>query len=191
MSALAKPRVSPEEYLALEREAEYKSQYFNGEVLAMAGGSYYHNIITGNIIRELGNLFKKHPCGVCPSDMKIKVPKTVLFTYADAVVVCGNPKFDDKMKDVLLNPTLIVEVLSESTEAYDRGKKFEQYRQLPSFREYLLVAQDRCRIEQFSKQEDARWLFSEIHDMAGAVKLSSVDGELAAAEVYDKVEFES
>ncbi len=188
MSALPKKLYSPEEYLALERSAEYKSQYFAGEIFAMAGGSPRHNLISANVIRELGTQLKKRPCKVYPSDQRIKVATTKLYTYPDVVVVCGKEQYDDD--DNLINPTLIVEVLSESTEAHDRGKKFEQYRRISSLKEFLLIAQDRCQVEQYFKQENGIWgLLSETSELQSAIKLPSLDCELAVAEIYDKVEF--
>jgi Uma2 family endonuclease len=191
MSALPKKLLSPEEYLTIERAAEYKSEYFAGEIFAMAGGSPSHNLIASNVIRELGTQLKRRPCKVYSSDQRVKVAATGLYTYPDVMVVCGKEQFDDEIKDTLLNPTLLVEVLSESTEAYNRGKKFEHYRRIPSFREYLLIAQDRCRVEQYVKQDDGRWLFSEVSDRQSVIKLPSLNCELAVAEIYDKVEFES
>lgn len=188
MSALPKKLYTPEEYLALERAAEYKSQYFAGEIFAMAGGSPRHNLISSNVIGELRNQLKKHPCKVYSSDQRIKVATTKLYTYPDVVVVCGKEQFDDD--DNLINPTLVVEVLSESTEAHDRGKKFEQYRRLPSLREFLLIAQDRCQVEQYCKQENGIWgLLSETNDLQSVISLPSLNCELAVAEIYDKVEF--
>ncbi|MGH7453612.1 MAG: Uma2 family endonuclease [bacterium] len=188
MSALPKKLYSPEEYLALERAAEYKSQYFAGEIFAMAGGSPRHNLISGNVIRELGIQLKKHPCKVYPSDQRVKIGATGLYTYPDIVVVCGKEQYDHE--DTLINPILIVEVLSESTEGYDRGKKFEHYRRIPSLREFLLIAQERCQIEQYFKQDNGIWgLIAESNDLQSVIKLPSINCELAVAEIYDKVEF--
>jgi len=191
MSAAApKPRLTPEEYLERERLAEYKSEYFAGEIFAMTGASERHILVVTNVSGELRTLLKKRPCKVYSNDMRVKVSQTGLYTYPDVVVVCGKPEFEGDREDILLNPTLVVEVLSESTEAYDRGKKFEHYRRIPSLGEYLLIAQDRCRIEQFIKQDDGKWLFSEVNSPDAIVKLPSVDCELSVAEVYDKVDFE-
>jgi len=188
--AAAKPRLTPEEYLAIERNADHKSEYFAGEIFAMAGDSERHNLIVTNVSGELSALLKKRPDKVYSNCMRVKISQSGVYTYPDVVVVCRSPSFEDERKDTLLNPTLIVEVLSESTEAYDRGKKFEHYRRIASLDEYLLIAQDRCRIEQFIKQNDGKWLFSEVNSPGAIVKLPSVDCELAVAEVYDKVEFE-
>jgi Uma2 family endonuclease len=188
MSALPKKLYSPEEYLALERAAEYKSQYYGGEIFAMAGGSPRHNVILLNTGAELRAKLKGRNCTVFPSEQRIKIPATGLFTYSDVSVVCGEPQIDDQ--DLLLNPILLVEVLSESTEGYDRGKKFEHYRKIPSLREYLLIAQDRCKIEQYVKQEDGRWaLLSEVSDLHDGVKLPSLNCELAVAEIYYQIKF--
>lgn len=140
MSLQPKPCLSPEDYLALERSAEFKSEYFDGQIFAMAGASESHNIITLNVGSEIRQQLKKCPCTVYVSDMRVKVGPTGLFTYPDVVVVCGQAQFDDSHLDTLLNPTLIVEVLSDSTEAYDRGRKFEHYCKLESLAEYVLIA---------------------------------------------------
>jgi len=190
MSALRKTLLSPAEYLAIERQAERKSEYFAGEMFTMAGAIEPHNLIVTNVISELRMQLKKRPCKVYPSDMRVKIPASVLYAYPDVVVVCGKPAFEDEVKDTLLNPTVIVEVLSASTEAYDRGKKFEHYSRIPSFCEYLLITQNQPKVEQFTKQDDGKWLYAVAHGLAGVLKLASIDCELALAEVYDKVEFE-
>jgi len=187
MSALPKKLYSPEEYLALERVAEYKSQYFAGEIFAMAGGAPRHNLISTNVIGELYALLKGRPCKVYPSDQCLKIPATGLYTYPDVSVVCGEAQFDDE--DLLLNPILLVEILSESTEAHDRGKKFEHYMRIPSFREYLLIAQDRYRIEHYVKQDDGGWSFFVVSDLQGSIKLFSLNCELAVAEIYYQIKF--
>ncbi|MCI0694646.1 Uma2 family endonuclease [candidate division KSB1 bacterium] len=189
MSALPKKFYSPQEYLELERAAEYKSQYYAGEIFAMSGGSPRHNLISTNVIGELRTQLKGRPCGVYPSDQRLKIPATGLYTYPDVSVVCGEAQFDDE--DLLLNPVLLVEILSDSTEAFDRGKKFEHYRKIPTLREFLLIAQDRCKIDQHVKQEDGRWvLLSEVSDMQSSIKLPSLNCELAVAEIYYEVKFE-
>src|SRR5205085_5334550 len=119
---------TPEEYLILERQAEYKSEYFNGEIFAMTGASRRHNLVAANVLASLHGQLRKRPCEVYSSDMRVKVSPTGLYTYPDVVVVCNDPLFDDKQKDTLLNPTVLIEVLSKSTASYDRGEKFEHYR---------------------------------------------------------------
>lgn len=187
MSSQPTTRLTPEEYLAVERRAEYKSEYIDGEIVAMTGASRRHNLIAFNISREISQQLKGRPCEGYASDMRVRVPSTRLYTYPDVVVVCGEPKFEDDYVDTLLNPTLIVEVLSESTELYDRGKKFGFYRTIESLAEYLLVAQDECRVEQYVRQPDGRWLLSDYRSAEEAVELSSIGCRLALREVYDKV----
>ena len=139
-------------------------------------------------VRELGNRLRGRACRVLPSDMRVKVSPTGLYTYPDVVVVCDQPQFADEQRDTLLNPTLIVEVLSESTKDYDRGEKFEHYRMLPSLSEYVLIAQDKYHVEHFVRQPDNRWLLSETNLLEDTIHLSSIACDLALAEVYDKVE---
>ncbi len=180
-------KVSPEEYLAMERRTEEKHEYFNGEVFAMVGASPNHVLIVTNVVAELHAQLKKRPCSVYSTALRVKVSPTGLYTYPDVVVVCGESRFDDKAKDTLVNPTLIVEVLSETTKDYDRGEKFEHYRTVPSFVEYVLIAQDRRHIENFIRQPDKRWLFSETNRMEDTVELSSIGCSLSLVEVYDKI----
>jgi Uma2 family endonuclease len=189
MSSQRTTLLTPEEYLEIERRAERKSEYFHGEMFAMAGASYAHVVIVGNLSHELKLRLKAGPCGVYSSDLRLRVAPNGLYTYPDVMVICGGPQFADDRKDTVVNPVLIVEVLSESTEAYDRGKKFEQYRALPSLREYLLVAQDAPRIEQYTRQPDDRWLLSETSGGDTSIQLASVDCVLPLAEVYDKIEW--
>jgi Uma2 family endonuclease len=189
MSPRPKPYLSPEDYLALERSAEFKSEYFDGEIFAMAGASESHNLIVINTIRELSIQLKKRPCKVYANDMRVRVGPTGLFTYPDVMVVCGQAQFDDSHLDTLLNPTLIVEVLSDSTEAYDRGRKFEHYRKLESLAEYVLITQHRPHVESYRRQPDQRWVFAESDGLDSSLPLDAIDCELALAEIYDKVEF--
>ncbi|MDT5122987.1 MAG: hypothetical protein QOC96_2469 [Acidobacteriota bacterium] len=188
MSSQVKVYYTPEEYLALERQAEYKSEYFNGEIFAMTGASRKHNLVAGNVFASLHNQLKKRPCEIYPSDMRVKVSPTGLYTYPDVIVVCGEPLFDDKQKDTLLNPTVLVEVLSKSTASYDRGEKFEHYRKLDSLAEYLVIAQNKYHAEHYSRQPDNRWLLSETDDRQQTIHLSSIECDLALADIYDKVE---
>jgi Uma2 family endonuclease len=191
MSTLPKKYLTPEEYLYRERTAEYRSEFFRGETFAMAGASANHNLIVGNCIQTLGLQLKKKPCRVYPSDLKLRIEATGLYTYPDLSVVCGEPRLETDSRDVLLNPMVLVEVLSESTEAYDRGKKFQHYRTIPSLMHYVLIAQDRHSIEVFSRQENDSWILSECYDAVGNIELSAIDCQLAAAEVYDKVVFDN
>ena len=188
MSLELKPRVTPEEYLALERKAERKSEYFKGEIFAMSGASPQHVLIVTNVVAELRGQLKTRPCTVYSTDLRLKVSAAGLYTYPDVIVVCGEPQFDDDHKDTLLNPTLIVEVLSESTKDYDRGAKFEQYRKIESFVEYVLIAQDKRHVEHFVRQAGNRWLLSETNRLEDTLELTSIACNLMLTEVYDKVE---
>ncbi len=188
MSLQPKTYLTPEEYLAIERKAEYKSEYFNGEMFAMSGATPSHVLIVSNVVAELRGQLKQKPCRVYSTDLRVRVSPTGLYTYPDVVVVCEQPQFAHDQKDTLINPTLIVEVLSDSTQDYDRGGKFEHYRSLSSFSEYVLIAQDRCHVEHFVRQADNRWLLSETNKIEDVIHLSSIDCQLALTEVYDKVE---
>jgi Uma2 family endonuclease len=181
-----KPYLTPKEYLTLERQATYRSEYFEGEIFAMAGASDLHNTISGNVFAELHLQLKKRPCKVYMNDMRVKIYSTGLYTYPDVMIVCGTLRFDDAQKDTLLNPTVIIEVLSPSTATYDRGKKFEHYRTLDSLKEYLLIAQDECHLEHYVRQPHNQWLKLELNQLQDTVELSSIQCHLALVDVYDK-----
>jgi Uma2 family endonuclease len=189
MSSQPKSYLTPEEYLAIERQSETKHEYFNGEVFAMVGASRKHNLIAGNIFGELRQQLKGKSCEAYINDMRVRIPATGLYTYPDVIVVCGEPKFEDEYIDTLLNPTLIVEVLSEFTESYDRGKKAGFYRSVESIAEYLLVSQDEYRVEQYVKQPDRRWLLTDIRSLESTVELVSVQCVLSMKEIYNRVSF--
>lgn len=182
-------RLTPEEYLRAERDAEARSEYHDGEVLAMAGASYVHNLIVANVIAELRAQLKGTPCTVLPSDIRVWIEAAQRHVYPDVTVICGEPEFTDAEQDTLTNPTLLVEVLSKKTRNYDRGDKFEGYRTLASFAEYVLLAQERPHCEHHVRQPDGGWLLTEVDGLTGTVRLRSIDGELALAEAYDKVRF--
>jgi len=186
--ASPQPRYTPEQYLALERKAEYKSEFVNGMIIAMAGVSRSHSLIVVNLARVVGLHLVGRPCEAHVSDMRVKVSPTGLYTYPDLAAVCGEAFFDDEHTDTLLNPTVIVEVLSPSTEAYDRGEKFAHYRRLESLHEYVLVSQDKVRIESFVRQ-GAQWLLSEASSLDEVVRLESIGCELVLRDIYDKVRF--
>ena len=188
MNPQLKPRLTPEDYLAIERSAEYKSEYLDGEIFAMTGASRAHNTIVLNIGSEIRQHLKNRPCKAYVNDMRVKVSPTGLYTYPDVIVVCGKEQFDDAHLDTLLNPTLIIEVLSDSTEAYDRGRKFEHYRHLDSLVEYVLIAQHRPHVESFRRQLDQHWLLTECNGLDGTLRLQSIDCDLALAEIYAKTE---
>jgi Uma2 family endonuclease len=153
----------------------------------MAGASYAHVLIVDNLNHELKLRLKAGPCRVHSSELRLRVAPSGLYTYPDVMVICGAPQFADDRKDTVVNPVLIVEVLSESTQAYDRGQKFEQYRALPSLREYLLVAQDAPRIEQWIRQPDDNWLMAEISGTDASIRLASIDCVLPLAGIYDQI----
>ena len=187
MTSRRKTQLTAEEYLAIERKSETKSEYFAGEMFAMVGASRRHNLIAANIIRSLGNQLLERPCNVYPSDMRVKVSATGKYTYPDVSVACDPEQFDDAENDTLLNPVVIIEVLSDSTEAYDRGKKFEQYQQIESLTEYLLVAQEPYRVEQYVRQGGRDWRYSEYHSGDDVLRLNSVGCELSLKDVYAKI----
>lgn len=187
MPTPASSRVTPAEYLALERQAEHKSEYLDGEIFAMTGASRRHNLICLNIGAELRAQLKQRPCEVYTSDMRVKVNATGLYTYPDVVVVCGGPSFEDAEVDTLLNPTLLVEVLSKTTEDYDRAGKFEHYRALESLREYVLVAQQRYHVMHYVRRPDGAWLLTETSDINSSLHLPSINCDLVLAEAYAKV----
>ncbi len=190
MSQQLKPYISPQEYLRLERQAEYKSEYLNGEIFAMSGASRKHNLLTINISGSLNQQLRGRPCEVYASEMRVKVNATGLYTYPDVVVVCGEPEFEDNYLDTLLNPTVLIEVLSKSTERYDRIAKSSYYRTLDSLAEHLLVAQDEVRLEQYSRQPDGQWLLLDYHSLDDVAELKSIGCSLTLRDVYDKVRFD-
>jgi len=191
MGAQPKPYLTPDEYLDRERRRDYRSEYYAGQVFALAGGSRSHNLIVTNVIAELRNQLRRHPCRVYPNDMRVKVPQTGLYTYPDVVVTCGQDTFDDQQQDTLLNPTLIVEVLSKSTENFDRGRKFKLYRTLDSLAEYILISQHAHHIEHYVRQPDQQWLLSEADDLQATIHLPVIDCTLLLADVYEKVDIEA
>ncbi|AMV34429.1 hypothetical protein VN12_20055 [Pirellula sp. SH-Sr6A] len=189
MATAPKPCITPDEYLHRERQAEFRSEYFRGEMFAMVGASANHNLIVSNGIQSLGLQLKRKPCRVFPSDLKLRVAATGLYTYPDLSVVCGDPQLDSDGGDVLLNPIILVEVLSDSTEAYDRGKKFEHYRTIPGLQHYVLIAQDRYAIDCFTRRDDATWSLASCSTLEGKIELEAIGCQLLAADVYDKVVF--
>jgi Uma2 family endonuclease len=189
MSTAPQARLSFEDWLAIERTTtNQRSEYVAGEVFAMAGGTEEHNLIVANLVRELGNQFKGRPCRVYPSDMKVHIATDDVGTYPDVMVICGDRQFYDDRRDVVTNPTLIIEVLSDATEAYDRGDKFLHYRSLPSLQAYLLLSQYRMQAELFLRQPDGTWSLSSYQDPSEAIPLRMIEAELSLREVYDKVE---
>jgi len=189
MSTTAKAYVTPEEYLALERKAKVKSEYYDGEMFAMGGATRQHVLIVTNIVGELRQQLRQKRCNVYSTDLRLKVSSTGLYTYPDVIAVCGEEEYWDEQKDALLNPTVLLEVLSESSKDYDRGRKFEHYRSLDSLKEYLLVAQDKYHVEHYVRQPGNQWLLTESRRLEDTIELQSIECGLALDEVYAKVEF--
>ena len=192
-AAAAQTYLTPEEYITLERKAipdaeTVRSEYVKGRIITMSGASREHNLITNNISGELRNLLKGSECETYAIEMRVSTPSTLSYFYPDVVVVCEEPRFEDDVFDILLNPIILVEVLSPSTEAYDRGEKFSHYRQLPSLQEYILVAQDKICVERFSRQE-SNWILTDFQNLEDHLPLISVECELPLREIYDRVTF--
>jgi len=181
-------RLTAEQYLFAERQSDTKSEYFDGEIFAMAGASREHNQISANLVRVLGNQLLDRPCSVYSSDMKVRIDKARKYTYPDLVIACQTERFEDEHRDVLLNPVVILEILSDSTEAYDRGRKFLHYQLLDSLAVYLLVSQDTPRIEMFTRREDGTWLYAEFHGLDAVVEIESIGCNLRLGDVYRKVD---
>jgi Uma2 family endonuclease len=179
--------MSPQEYLEIERNAEFKSEYCEGKMSAMPLNNEQHGLITGNIAGELKGQLKGKRCRVMSNDLRVRVLPSGLYTYPDVVVVCGESQHADNRKDTLLNPTVLVEVLSDSTRDYDIGRKFQFYRGLPSLREYLMVAQDAPHIVQWTRQDEHRGALSEANNLNDSVQLTSIGCTLALRDVYDQV----
>ena len=180
--------MTPAAYLEIERKSEIRSEYLGGRMFAMSGGSRRHNLIAGNLFAEINSQLRGRPCEAYKSAMRVKIAPAGMYTYPDIVAVCGEPRFEDESIDTLLNPTAIVEVLSESTEAYDRGEKFAQYRRLDTLREYVLVAQDKIRIEHF-RREGEEWILSEVSGRDATLHIVSIDCHIDVAAIYEKVDF--
>ena len=191
MSSLPKPFYTPEHYLELEYAADYKSEYLSGQIFAMAGASPRHVTITVNVASELRSQMRGRPCQTFSSDLRVRVSATGLFTYPDVVAVCGELRFDELDENALINPAVIVEVLSKSTETYDRGEKFIHYRKIGAMTDYILISQETARVEHFVRQPDNQWLLSEADTLQDRIILSSIGCELALAEIYEKVAFPS
>lgn len=190
MQAQRKATITPEEYLKLERLAPTKSEYYAGEIYAMAGASRSHVFIVTNTVVALGSQLKGRPCMAFAAELRVKVSASGLPTYPDVGVVCGKGRYEDKHGDTLLNPSVLVEVISDSTESYDRGRKFEMYRSLESLTDYLLISQDRPLVEHFARLPNGGWALSEHKGLDSVVTIESIDCTLALADVYDTIEFD-
>ena len=189
----AQTYLTPEEYITLERKAipdaeTVRNEYINGEIIAMSGASLAHNLITYNISGELRNRLKSSGCLAFANEMRVSIPSANSYFYPDVSVVCEEPRLEDDVFDTLLNPIVIVEVLSPSTEAYDRGDKFAHYRQLESLQEYILVSQDKVRVDHYVRHA-AQWILTDFQDLDQQLRLTSIQCKLPLQEIYENVPF--
>ena len=188
MDNLARKTFTESEYLELERNADFKSEYYNGEIFAMAGATLIHNKIVSNLIFLFNQFLKDKPCDVYPSDLRLQVEKSGLYTYPDITIVCGKAELLDNKFDTLKNPTVLIEVLSDSTEKYDRGQKFSFYREIPSLKEYILVSSKTMKIEKFKRLEDGNYLYIESNEHQ-PFPIDSIDMNLNLEDVYNKIDW--
>lgn len=179
------PILTEEEYLSFERSSSIRHEYLSGQIYAMAGATREHNLITGNTAGELRAQLKGKPCETYSNDMRVRITRSGQYTYPDVIVACGTPQFLDDQADTLLNPLVIIEVLSSSTEAYDRGEKFREYRSIASFSEYVLIAQVKKSADHFTKINNI-WTIQEVEQ---EVKFVTIPCTLTFSEIYDRVEF--
>ena len=179
--------LTAQDYLAWERLQDTRHEYLDGRIFAMTGASRAHNIVCLNLAASLHQQLRGKPCEVYANDMRVKVSETGMYTYPDLVAACGEPRFEDQAVDTLLNPVLIIEVLSDSTERYDRGAKFTHYRSLPSLQEYLLVSQTECRLEHYCRQLGNHWLLTEYQNLRDRIDLNCLGSQIILSEVYERV----
>jgi len=190
--AQAQPKkyYTAEEYLAMEETAEYKSEYYEGELFGMAGASIDHDRIVGNVYARMNLAFSGNKCEAFTSNMRLWIKSKNFYTYPDTMVMCGKPEFYQNRNDTITNPLLIVEVLSKSTQSYDRGEKFSFYQSIPTLREYILFDQHKIHVEQFSLGADGKWALTEYNDAGDILRCTSVDFQIPLRDIYDRVEFE-
>jgi Uma2 family endonuclease len=190
MQKPAKRYFTVQEYLELEESAEYKSEYYKGEIFAMAGGSINHNQIIMNVGTQLNQAHPRHKCRSFATDLKLWIEEIDFFPYPDLMIICDKPQFYQARTDIILNPLIIIEVLSRSTEAYDRGKKFQFYRSIPSFQEYILIDQYRVHIDQFYIENTGKWTLRDYNDIKDILQFSKINFEIPLEKVYELVDFE-
>lgn len=178
------------EYLAFERDSEERHEYYFGEIFNMSGASRKHNRIAQNLGSEFYLRLKGAKCNPYQSDLRVRIPHKAIYTYPDVLVVCGKEEFEDDVFDTLLNPTIIVEVLSAGTESYDRSKKFEYYQLIPSLKEYLLISQEGYLVEQFIKQENKKWIYQIYNDLSESVHFPSLNTHIPLADIYYDIIFD-
>ena len=189
MQLTAKQYYTPEEYLELEATAEYKSEYIDGQIIAMAGASINHNRISLNLSSGLNFAFRDQNYEVFMGDMRLWIPKRLIYTYPDVIIIADEPEFFNNRTDTITNPQVIIEVLSNSTKGDDREDKFAAYRTIPTFQEYLLIDQNRIHVEQFSKTGKKRWNLCEYDEEDQNISLTTIPFEISLQDLYNKVEF--
>jgi Uma2 family endonuclease len=189
MAAIAvQTHLTPEEYLAWERKAPFKNEYLSGQILAMSGASRAHNLVTGNIFNGFYNQLMERECFTFTGKMRVKANPITSYFYPDVAVVCDEPRFEDDAFDTFLNPTVVVEVLSPSTAAYDKGEKFESYKQIASLQEYIVVSQDKVNVERHFRL-GMQWRTIEFQDIADVLPLDSIRCELPLSQIYRRVQW--
>ena len=191
MQAQEKRYYTAEEYLELEVNSEERHEFIDGEVIPMTGGTPNHNQIVGNFYATLNFALKRQPYRVFFAEQRLWIVKKKLYTYPDVMVVQGDLQFQEGRRDTITNPTIIAEVLSQSTAGYDRGKKFQAYRTIPTVQEYILIDQYTIHVEQFIRTESRKWLLTEYEDESAILSLASIPLTIVLADIYDKVDFES
>ncbi len=189
MSAPTKRRVTPQEYLAIERQAQFKSEYYHGEMYAMAGACYSHNRVLANLLSKIGNQLDGKDCFMLPNDMRVRVPDKDSYFYPDAIIVCGKPEFEDSVFDTLLNPRVIFEVLSDSTEQFDRGKKFDEYCKFALLQEYVLVSQSKMQVQRFVRRSEDHWDLHIFKDVKSDFSLETIPVTIALNSIYEGIDF--
>ncbi|MBY0513178.1 MAG: Uma2 family endonuclease [Gemmataceae bacterium] len=189
MTALPKEKYTEAEYLARERAAEYKSEFLDGEIFAMSGASYFHNLVKENLVGELFQQLKGSPCRTLSSDMKVKVEATGLIAYPDVVALCGEPKFLDDRRDVLLNPVVVVEVLSPSTEKYDRRVKLRHYQRIPTLTDVVLMSQDEPFCERLTRQDNGTWVAAHLTELTEELTFGGIPARVPLAAIYAGLTF--
>ena len=189
MNSARKEKITPEEYLAIERGAEFRSEFYHGEMFAMAGGTWNHSVLAASITGALNARFHGRACQAISENLRVQVAATGLYTYPDVAALCGPPAFADLVRDTLLNPQLIIEVLSDKTEAYDRGAKFRLYRSIPSLTEYVLVSQTESQVERFTREAADSWRLVVFTGLDAVIRFESVSVEVPLAEIYENIDF--
>jgi Uma2 family endonuclease len=188
MTAQPKQYITEQEYIEFERASATKHEYYAGQIYAMTGASRTHNLIAGNTLASLHTQLRRKPCQIFPSDMRVKIQKTGLHTYPDLVIICGEPQFTDDALDTLINPIVLIEILSPSTERYDRGMKSQHYRTIETLQDYILIEQDHYHIEYYSRQGNGQWLLQEATGIEARITIPSIGSTLLLEDVYEKVD---